>query len=81
MQVKVSLRGHLVQMVAGERFRDSSGETVIVPTHSSIADLLAQVGLQLKDVGFVARNGVACRVDSALSDGDEVAVFPILAGG
>lgn len=81
MQVKVSLRGHLTQMVTDDRLRDFSGDMVIVPMRSSIAALLAQIGLPLGDVGFVARNGVACRVETALVDGDEVAVFPILAGG
>lgn len=81
MKVKLMLHGHLKDL-ADPAPGEPRGAVVVVPAgHSCVVDLLAQVGLPLSEVGFVARNGIMCGVESQLADGDEVAVFPVLAGG
>lgn len=65
---------------APEGFR-SEGFTVQLPPASTVADLYARLGLPEEQVKQAFVNGRRAEPDRVLEDGDEVGVFPPIAGG
>ena len=56
-------------------------QTVELPERSTVAGLLAQLGLSRKEVAVVAVNMQYTAEDRVLEPGDEIAIYPPVAGG
>jgi sulfur-carrier protein len=54
---------------------------VAVVEAPTVADVCANLSLDLGAVGIVLVNGLHARADKALAAGDEVSLFPPLGGG
>jgi sulfur-carrier protein len=47
----------------------------------TVGDVVAEAGIREDDVAIVMINGQSASLDSALSDGDRVGLFPVVSGG
>ncbi|MFZ5437000.1 MAG: MoaD/ThiS family protein [Bacillota bacterium] len=86
MRVKVTLHGHLQELLIGNSAANrTAGATrdsfVTLAEASTVEDLLFYLGIHKNHVGFVALNGAMTVGDACLQNGDEVSIFPVLAGG
>jgi molybdopterin synthase sulfur carrier subunit len=70
-----SLRGYRPGLRMGEPFRAELEEG------RTIADVLRQAGVPADEVKLVFVNGIMRERNYALSDGDELGVFPPVGGG
>ncbi len=52
-----------------------------MPEHATVADMLAQAGIPLEHAKMMVSNGERLEPQSVLRDGQEVNLFPPLAGG
>jgi sulfur carrier protein ThiS len=79
MQVTIRLHGTLRKYLpTGGR---SNVSTVDVPDGSRISDLLAQLGIPVDHAKMLVSGDEQLDVSAALRDGQELNVFPPLAGG
>lgn len=74
MRVAVELRGPLAV---------SRGQKHIleVSVDATVRDVLIKLGVQEKHVGLLAVNYKKTTIDSRLGEGDNLVVFPVVAGG
>jgi len=77
VQVKLfaTLRQHMPGLGIGERF------PVKLPDAASVRDLMQQLELPEEQVKLIFVNGLFQDLGHALSDGDEVGIFPPVGGG
>ena len=47
----------------------------------TVCDVLKRVGIPVNDVKIVFINGILSNIESTLSDGDRVGIFPAVGGG
>ncbi|WP_319760713.1 MoaD/ThiS family protein [Maridesulfovibrio sp.] len=47
----------------------------------TVSDVLRKVEIPIEEVKIVFVNGVSCKFDTKLNDGDRVGVFPAVGGG
>lgn len=59
---------------------DEDGKTII-KDGSTVLDLVRELGIPEKQVRIIAVNGKQSELDTVLSEGDTVFVFPPAAGG
>ena len=57
------------------------GETVLLPEHSTIQDLIAALGIPAAEVQTAFVNRKVRALEQKLSAGDRVDLFPAIAGG
>jgi molybdopterin converting factor small subunit len=48
---------------------------------SKVEDVLNQIGIDTDDVKIIFINGISSGLDSVLSDGDRLGIFPAVGGG
>ena len=61
---------------------DAEGrKTVKLPENSKMSDLLNAIGIPQGRFKLIIHNGLHCREDKVLADGDQVSIFPPIAGG
>jgi|Deesub1362A_J573_1020465.scaffolds.fasta_scaffold14838_2 sulfur carrier protein ThiS len=79
IEVKVRLFGHLrarqPHLAPGEHIR------VRLPEGSTTNDLFKALGLPQEEVKIVFVEGLICEPDRVLRDGEQVGIFPPIAGG
>lgn len=79
MHVRVTLHGVLRKRVPAA---DNAGSaTVDVPDGATVADVIAQLGIPPKHAGMLVSGNEHLELGSVLSNGQELNVFPPLAGG
>jgi len=86
MQVYVKLFAGLVQNVPPDilpqgAVRSGTPLPVSLPEGSTLGDLVTHLALPPDKVRITFVNGRARKPDHALSDGDEVGIFPPIGGG
>ena len=54
---------------------------VEVPSGSSVREVLSPFGIPMDDRSVIALNGLAVSLDTAVSEGDQVAAFSAIGGG
>lgn len=79
MRVQVHLFATLLDYVPGAR----AGEPQVMElaAGTTVADIVARLGLPPQEVAIVMVNGVHRDMDHVLADGDRLALFPPIAGG
>jgi sulfur carrier protein ThiS len=78
-KLKIKVFGTLQQSF--EHYDPAKGMTLTVPDGSTVADLMEILGLEARQVGMVALNGVLVAADRALGEGDELKIFQPISGG
>ncbi|MGE5578997.1 MAG: MoaD/ThiS family protein [Bacillota bacterium] len=73
-QIKVRFFGSIAEQLGDTR-------VVEVEAGSRVADLLQLLGLREDDIPLCIVNGIQVGKDAPLSDGAEVMLFPVVAGG
>ncbi len=85
MRLRVKLFAFLTRYRVGAAHRDnlSSGTPfeVDLPEGATLADLLRALQVPAEEVKITFVNGLAQSEDWQLKDGDEVGIFPPIAGG
>lgn len=51
------------------------------PAGTTLRSVAEELGLPLRDIGIVLRNGVHARLDDPLTEGDTIAFLPRIGGG
>ena len=54
---------------------------VSLPEKSRVSDLLSALGIPTGRYKLIILNGLHCKEDKTLSEGDQVSIFPPIAGG
>lgn len=79
MNVNVQLFAYFRKQVKG---LDAEGRRqVSLPEGSKISDLLRVLGIPKGKFKLIIHNGLHCKEDKPLADGDQVSIFPPIAGG
>lgn len=73
-KIRVRLFGTIAQQLGDMR-------AVELEPGSKVADLLQALGLREDDIPLCIVNGIQVSKDAPLSDGAEVMLFPVVAGG
>jgi sulfur carrier protein len=60
------------------RFREASRD---YPAGAQVADVIADLGIDPKEIGMIFIAGKHADPDRALKTGDQLALFPLLGGG
>jgi molybdopterin synthase sulfur carrier subunit len=87
MKVYVKLFATLIRSVPDAlrarypEIRSGTPLTIELPEGSTLADLVADLGLPREEVKVMFVNGRAQESDYCLSDKDEVGIFPPIGGG
>ena len=79
MQVQVKLYGTLGKQVPG--YDHQTGLAVDVAEGSTVADLMARMGIPLKKIGMVSLDGRLAGQSALLQPGMQVKVFHPIFGG
>jgi sulfur carrier protein ThiS len=79
MQVQVRLYGTLGKQVAG--YDHQTGLVMDVAEGSTVADLMARIGIPLKKIGMVSLDGRLAGRAALLQPGMQVKVFHPIFGG
>ena len=79
MQVRVKLYGTLGKWVSGYDHRE--GLEVEVADESTVADLMARIGIPLKKIGMVSLDGRLAGKETILQPHMQVMVFHPIFGG
>ena len=79
MNIKVRLYATLSDQ--NPEGRGNEAFTVRLPDQATVADLIEQLGIDIEDVKQVFIRHKARPFDHKLTDGDQVAIFPPVAGG
>ena len=74
MQFKVKLFAYF----RDNRFKEKLSE---YPEGTTVADVVAALGINLDEVGILMINSRHCRPDQELQEGDQLAIFPVVGGG
>jgi molybdopterin converting factor small subunit len=76
------MHGSLARHFAGKGADSGNGMAVkFLQKKVSMAQILNRLRISEEVVGFVAINGVRAAKDTWVTDGDEVAIFPLVTGG
>lgn len=51
------------------------------PTETSIAEVIASLGIEMKEIGMIMLNGRHAPPETVLREADVLALFPLLGGG
>ncbi|KKM12286.1 hypothetical protein SY88_03770 [Clostridiales bacterium PH28_bin88] len=79
MKVKIKLFANLRSLAPVGSVR---GEVeVALPSGARVLDSLRACGLPEDMVAVIIKNGLICGLEAELAEGDEVSLFPPLAGG
>jgi molybdopterin converting factor small subunit len=79
MTVNVQLFAYFRKEIPG---LDAEGrKKVSLPEKAKVSDLLEAIGILPSRFKLIILNGLHCKEDKALSEGDEVSIFPPIAGG
>ncbi len=79
MKITITMRGTLKKYMPGEKER-----IVEVPDGCTCDEALQCIGMnyrEIKNFGFVVRNGKRCMIYDRLEDGDELKAWSRVAGG
>jgi hypothetical protein len=79
MQITITLRGHLVKYLNGEKQR-----VVEVPEGTNAGDALKTIGIdweETRNFGFAAINSHRVMIDAPLKEGDVLKAYPRISGG
>jgi molybdopterin converting factor small subunit len=76
LKVTVSLRGPLSRFLQGDR-----PEELQFPEGAAVADILARLSLPREKTSLITVNGTKASLEKRLNDGDQVVIFPPVAGG
>ncbi|MFP4200286.1 MAG: MoaD/ThiS family protein [Bacillota bacterium] len=77
MKVKVILNGHLSWYVEGQS-RDLEPD---LPAPATVGDLVDHLGVPAVEVAFATVDGERVDMDCVLTEGMEVSLIPVIAGG
>jgi sulfur carrier protein ThiS len=55
--------------------------SILVPSGSSVADVLTPFGIPLDDSSVIVLNGLTVALNTPVSEGDTVSAFSAIAGG
>ena len=61
-----------------DRFKEARRD---YPPGTSIAEVIAELGIEPDAIGMIFVHGRAAEADQTLADGDVLALFPLLGGG
>ena len=79
MNVSVQLFAYFRKQIKG---LDAEGrKKVALPEKARISDLLKVLGIPQGRFKLIIHNGIHCKEDKVLADGDQVSIFPPIAGG
>ena len=79
MNINVQLFAYFRKEIKG---LDAEGrKTVTLPENAKMGDLLKALGIPEGRFKLIIHNGLHCKEDTALADGDQVSIFPPIAGG
>ena len=82
MVIRIHMHGSLARHFAGKGADSGNGMAVkFLQKKVSTAQILNRLRISEEVVGFVAINGVRAAKDTWVTDGDEVAIFPLVTGG
>jgi molybdopterin converting factor small subunit len=80
--IRIYIHGSLARHFAGKGADSGNGMAVkFLQKKVSTAQILNRLRISEEVVGFVAINGVRTAKDTWVTDGDEVAIFPLVTGG
>jgi molybdopterin converting factor small subunit len=80
--IRIHMHGSLARHFAGKGADSGNGMAVkFLQKKVSMAQILNRLSISEEVVGFVAINGVRAAKDTWVTDGDEVAIFPLVTGG
>jgi len=78
VKVKVKLHAQFRRFIPkGE----SNPLTVHLPEQAAVKDLFARLGIPSRKAKLIIVNGVSAKPSAKLADGDEIDLFPPVAGG
>jgi len=78
MSIKIQVKVRLIGAFRIDRFKE---EIATYPLGTRIEEIVEQLQLPKRSVGTILINGVHAGYEDALSDGDTLALLPILGGG
>ena len=82
MVIRIHMHGSLARHFAGKGADSGNGMAVkFLQKKVSTAQILNRLRISEEVVGFTAINGVRAAKDTWVTDGDEVAIFPLVTGG
>lgn len=61
-----------------DRFKEARR---VYPSGTTIADIIADLGIGMEEIGMIFLHGRHAEPDHVLKDGDVLALFPLLGGG
>lgn len=62
-------------------YSPADGINTDIPLPATVRDLAESLGLPLGEIAIIMVNGMHADLDTALADGDRVALFPAVGGG
>ncbi len=82
MVIRIHIHGSLARHFAGKGVDSENSVSITFPQKKvSIAQIFKRLRISEEVVGLVAINGVRTAKDTWVTDGDEVAIFPLVTGG
>jgi molybdopterin converting factor small subunit len=75
MQIKVKIFASLRNKVGKKELEIS------ISDHDKVRDVIKSINLSEKENFITMINGVHCKLDHGLSNGDVLSIFPMIAGG
>lgn len=82
MEVRIRMHGSLGRHHAEDSTNSGNGISITFPQKEiSMAQVFDRLHIPEESVGFVAVNGVRTAKDTVVTDGDEIAIFPMVTGG
>jgi molybdopterin synthase sulfur carrier subunit len=76
--IKVKINVKLIGLYQTGRFKQQNRE---YPVAASVQDVIDELQLPQQHFGIVLVNGTHATVDTVLSEGDHLAIMPIIDGG
>jgi molybdopterin synthase sulfur carrier subunit len=70
-----------VKLFASFRTGRTPVETCDYPVGTTVADVVAEKGLPVEDLGIMLVNSRHVHLDRELAEGETLAIFPLLGGG
>ncbi len=78
MSEEIQIRIKLIGAFSIDRFKE---QVSLQPVGTRVADVVEQLRIPQRVLGTALVNGVHSRLDAILSEGDTLALLPILGGG
>ncbi len=79
MNVNVQLFAYFRKEIPG--LDEEGRKDMSLPDKARISDLLKTLGIPPGRFKLIIHNGLHCKEDKVLCDGDQVSIFPPIAGG